>query len=60
MLGLTKISRKLSTGNTTNFLIRKKCIHAFFYKKVVYKKVLLDRPKPSKKIKKVFVLAPKT
>ena len=37
-----------------------RAIHAFFYKKVVYKKVVLDWPKPEKKIKKVLVLASKT
>ena len=33
-------------------LFYKKILHAFFYKKVVYKKVLLDRTKPSKELRK--------
>ena len=33
-------------------LFNKQILHAFFHKKVVYKKVLLDRTKPSKELRK--------
>ena len=50
------------TGESTYNIVRRilRIYTLFFYKKVVYKKVLLDWPKPQKKIKKVLVLALKT
>ena len=51
---LTKASnpKPIQTGYQKTYTL-------FFYKKVVYKKVVLFWPKPEKKIKKVLVLAPK-